>query len=134
MQNLQHPNPDIQAQPATPDLFTRTAARKRKRGPIERFRHQVEGGSHREFDLGDNRTRWTLKELMKSRARGISTVEYPGVRLSEYVRQLRHDYGLVIETVDVPHEGQFPGLHGIYILKSHVELLDFAPTKAKEAA
>ncbi len=65
----------------------------------------------------------TLCKLIKAGAVGLTTIEYPAPRTSDYVFKLRKR-GFIIETVTEPHGGDFPGHHGRYFLRSKVECLD----------
>lgn len=65
----------------------------------------------------------TLNALVAAGDRGIITVELSNtwaLRLGAYIHQLRHDYGLHIETIREEHDG---GFHGRYFLKTPVVLL-----------
>ena len=65
------------------------------------------------------RLRWALEELLKAGAKGCTPILNPAPRWSAYVHELR-DMGVEIETVTEPHEGNFPGHHGRYVLRSGV--------------
>lgn len=65
------------------------------------------------------RTRWALEEMRKAGLRGITSVENPAPRLAAYVHCLR-ELGVEIDTVTEPHDGDFPGHHGRYVLRSGV--------------
>lgn len=65
------------------------------------------------------RDRWTLEQLRKAGARGCTPINNPAPRWSAYVFNLR-DIGVEIETITEPHEGDFPGHHGRYVLRSRV--------------
>ncbi|MDQ0998088.1 hypothetical protein QFZ34_003270 [Phyllobacterium ifriqiyense] len=69
------------------------------------------------------RVAWTAEQLVKAGSQGITTVQFPGVRLSEHVRVLRHDFGIEIETIVEKHDGPFPGSHGIYKLVTELAVL-----------
>jgi hypothetical protein len=62
----------------------------------------------------------TLSKLIEAGRDGLTTIEYPAPRTSDYVLKLRKR-GFVIETLTEPHGGDFPGHHGRYILRSRVE-------------
>jgi len=68
------------------------------------------------------RTAWALYQLMTAGLRGISTVANPAPRLSAYVHSLR-EIGIIIDTVPEKHGGDFPGIHGRYVLRSKVSAL-----------
>lgn len=67
-----------------------------------------------------------LRALVEAGPKGITSQDVGGwaVRLSHYVFKLRTVYGLVIETVEERHGGEFPGHHGRYFLRSNVRILD----------
>ena len=65
------------------------------------------------------RDRWALEELRMAGAKGCVPIENPAPRWSAYVFNLR-DLGLEILTINEPHEGDFPGRHGRYVLRSAV--------------
>ncbi|MGN7772170.1 winged helix domain-containing protein [Phyllobacterium sp. 22552] len=69
------------------------------------------------------RVAWTAEQLVKAGSQGITTMQFPGVRLSEHVRVLRHDFGIEIETIVEKHDGPFPGSHGIYKLVTELVIL-----------
>ena len=66
------------------------------------------------------RQEWTLDRLIRAGAEGCTTVTDPAPRWSSYVHRLRRK-GLIIETVYEPHSGSWPGMHGRYFLRSHIE-------------
>lgn len=69
------------------------------------------------------RDAWALSELVKAGPRGCTPIDNPGPRWSGYVFNLKHNYGLVIETVHEPHGGPFAGIHARYVLRSAVKIL-----------
>lgn len=77
----------------------------------------------------------TLCKLIEAGAEGLTTIEYPAPRTSDYVFKLRKR-GFVIETLTEPHDGPFPGHHGRYILRSKVERpsADLAPRPSADHA
>ena len=72
------------------------------------------------------RPNWFLDVLLAAGARGATSLEHPGARLSDCVLKLRRA-GFRIETIDEKHSGQFGGIHGRYVMKSKVERLDVVP-------
>ena len=64
----------------------------------------------------------TLCKLIDAGANGLTTLEYPAPRTSDYVFKLRRR-GFVIDTITESHGGDFPGHHGRYVLRSRVERL-----------
>lgn len=75
------------------------------------------GGVFRIFVSG--RDRWALEELRKASVKGCTPIKNPAPRWSGYVFNLR-ELGVEIETITEPHEGDFPGHHGRYVLRSCV--------------
>ncbi len=69
------------------------------------------------------RDAWALKNLVRAGKSGCTPIDHPGPRWSHYVFKLR-GRGIVIETVDEPHGGQFAGTHARYVLRSDVEIID----------
>jgi hypothetical protein len=72
------------------------------------------------------RAMWFLGELVKAGAAGVTTVAYPGVRISDCLLKLRRA-GVDVRTVYEPHAGEFAGRHGRHVLESAVELLPDDP-------
>jgi hypothetical protein len=66
-----------------------------------------------------SRTRWALDRLRASGERGCTPITQRAPRWSAYVQELRA-LDIEIETVREPHEGDFPGWHGRYMLRCHV--------------
>lgn len=70
-----------------------------------------------------NKPAMVLRELINHKNKGRTALELSNtwaLRLSEYIRQLRHDYGIHIEMVREDHEG---GWHGRYFLRSDVKFI-----------
>lgn len=65
------------------------------------------------------RDRWALEELREAGGKGCKPIENPAPRWSAYVFNLR-EIGVEIETVTEAHEGDFPGHHARYVLRSVV--------------
>lgn len=65
------------------------------------------------------RDRWALEQLRKAGGKGCTPVENPAPRWSAYVFNLR-ELGVEVETITEPHEGDFPGHHARYVLRSGV--------------
>ncbi len=66
------------------------------------------------------RVAWFLDELIEAGASGRTSLDHPGVRLSDCVLKLRRG-GVLIETHDEEHGGRFAGRHGRYTLASKIE-------------
>jgi Winged helix domain len=69
------------------------------------------------------RDAWALLELAKAGPWGCTPIDNPGPRWSGYVFKLKRHHGLDIETMHEGHEGQFPGTHARYVLRSAVEVV-----------
>lgn len=65
------------------------------------------------------RNGWTLLQLLRAWPKGISTLERPALRWSQYVMLLRR-HGVTIETTLEKHDGAFSGEHGRYRLLDRV--------------
>ncbi|WP_297538318.1 hypothetical protein [Roseovarius sp.] len=71
--------------------------------------------------LVSGRERWALEQLRKAGNKGCTLIDNPAPRWAAYVHDLRA-MGVEIETVTEPHEGDFPGHHARYVLRSGVSL------------
>ncbi|ACP23932.1 hypothetical protein NGR_c01290 [Sinorhizobium fredii NGR234] len=69
------------------------------------------------------RPAWALELLIDAGSAGCTPITDPGPRWSSYVHILRKRSGLVIDTLRETHDGQFPGTHARYVLRSPVEVL-----------
>ena len=69
------------------------------------------------------RKAWALERLIAAGDQGCTPIDTPGPRWADYVHKLRRKHGVVIETIDEPHGGPFPGHHARYRLVSKVEIL-----------
>ncbi len=70
------------------------------------------------------RDAWALDELVKAGSRGCTPIDNPAPRWSAYVHDLRHEYGINIETITESHGGQFAGTHARYVLRDDVEIVE----------
>ncbi|MGL5362988.1 MAG: winged helix domain-containing protein [Bosea sp. (in: a-proteobacteria)] len=68
------------------------------------------------------RDAWTLARLIEAGDKGVTPLERPAPRWSEYVRRLRRA-GLTIETITEKHGGPYSGHHGRYVLRSAITVL-----------
>jgi hypothetical protein len=64
---------------------------------------------------------------------GISSLHFHGLRLSHYVKVLRDDYGFNIDTDLAEHGGNYPGRHGVYRLRSRLEIVKVARASGGKA-
>lgn len=69
------------------------------------------------------RDAWALSELLRAGPRGCTPIDNPGPRWSGYVHNLRHRYGLAVQTIHENHGGQFAGSHARYILRAQAEII-----------
>ena len=90
---------------------------------IQRQRARVifEGAHGPLSDIVTGRPLWTLQQIVRAGARGVTPIERPAPRWSHCVHQLRA-IGLDIETIREEHGGDFPGHHGRYVLRSPVAI------------
>ncbi len=96
-----------------------------------RFRIRVlisEGGFAREKEI-NGRDGWALFQLIQAGETGCTSVENPGPRWSAYIYNLRHKFGIEVETTREAHEGQFAGSHARYILRSSVMIIEVNQTE-----
>lgn len=70
----------------------------------------------------DGREGWAALELIDAGERGITAFDYPGVRVADSVFKLRRR-GILIETVQESHGGQFRGQHARYIARTKLTVL-----------
>jgi hypothetical protein len=61
-----------------------------------------------------------LDEMYKAGPEGITTIQFPGVRVSAGILHLRRA-GIDVQTIYEPHGGEFAGRHGRFVLRSRVE-------------
>jgi hypothetical protein len=73
---------------------------------------------------------WAMEQLLAAGECGCTPIDNPAPRWSGYVFNLRQ-MGFEIETLHEPHNGQFPGTHARYVLRSEVLL---TPVEQEEAA
>ena len=76
----------------------------------------------REFSF-KGRLAWTMVQLIDAGSHGVTPIERPAPRWSDYVFQLRN-LGIDIETIREKHGGVFSGDHGRYVLHSDVRLIE----------
>jgi len=87
----------------------------------------LEDGSVKRYT---GRQAWTLQQLVASGSSGITPIERPAPRWSDYVLHLRRS-GLTIETIPEKHSGLFAGIHGRYVLHDKVKLETVKAEKKK---
>jgi hypothetical protein len=69
------------------------------------------------------RDAWALSELISARNSGVTPIDRPAPRWSQYIHKLRRA-GFNIETIDEKHGGAFSGTHGRYVLRSAVRIIE----------
>lgn len=69
-------------------------------------------------------------EEMIAKPEGITSIDYPGVRVADAILKLRKA-GVDVKTIHEPHAGEFAGRHARYVLRSRVTRL---PRQQQEAA
>jgi hypothetical protein len=67
------------------------------------------------------RVRWALDQLRAAGTTGCTPIDNPAPRWSAYIFDLR-GMGIEIETITETHDGDFPGHHARYVLRSGVSL------------
>lgn len=67
------------------------------------------------------RAAWALRHLIDAGSAGLTTIDKPGPRWSDYVFKLRRA-GLAIETEHEAHGGPFAGTHARYRLQTPVRI------------
>ena len=80
----------------------------------------IGGGPPRKFT---GRPAWALEQLVRAGRAGLTTLERPAPRWSDYIFKLRRG-GVPIVTEHEPHGGPFSGSHGRYRLTVPVEILE----------
>jgi hypothetical protein len=68
------------------------------------------------------RDKWALDRLREAGRKGCTPMTEPAPRWSAYIHNLRK-LGVEIETITEPHEGDFPGHHARYVLRSAVSVI-----------
>jgi len=77
------------------------------------------------------REAWTLDHLMQAGDNGITPIERPAPRWSEYVRGLR-EKTVKIETIPEKHKGPYSGTHGRYVLRSDIEVVERVDAESQQ--
>lgn len=68
------------------------------------------------------RLAWTMRQLIDASGRGVTPLERPALRWSDYVFKLRRR-GIPIVTEREDHGGDYPGQHARYRLSAPVEIV-----------
>ena len=74
------------------------------------------------WELCRGRVAQALTMLAAKGERGLTSLEIGNARLSAAIFRLRREHGLTIITETENHSGPFAGHHGVYILKTPIEL------------
>jgi hypothetical protein len=69
------------------------------------------------------RAEFFLEEMLAAGPGGITTIDYPGVRVGDAIHKLRKA-GVSINTTYEEHGGEFAGHHGRYVLLSKIVRID----------
>lgn len=93
-------------------------------GDLERIKKLV----IRRFDTGETlsttgRESWCLGQLISYGKIGVTPIERPAPRWSDYVFRLRKR-GLPVQTIDEKHGGTYRGVHARYVLPLECEILE----------
>jgi hypothetical protein len=73
------------------------------------------------------REAWMAHLLIERGEQGVTTLDTPGARLSQYVMKIRRQ-GVVIETIPVKHSGPYAGTHDRYVLRSPLSIVKVVRT------
>lgn len=60
-----------------------------------------------------------ILEDMIARPDGITSIDYPGVRVADGIFKIRKA-GVAVETIYEAHDGEYAGCHALYVLRSRV--------------
>ena len=93
------------------------------RGDIEKIKRL----SVRRLDTGEElategREAWCLAQLVLTGNKGVTPIERPAPRWSDYVFKLRKR-GLPVQTIDEAHGGPYRGTHARYLLDVPMAIL-----------
>jgi hypothetical protein len=69
------------------------------------------------------RPAWLAPELIRLGETGLRKVDTPAIAVAKYVWQLRHEAGIIIETIMEDHGGPFAGRHARYVLKTPLRII-----------
>ncbi|NDR59198.1 winged helix domain-containing protein [Aliiruegeria sabulilitoris] len=82
--------------------------------------YRVQNGSDDPFRINiTGRVNWAMEQLLAAGDNGCTPIFHPAPRWSHYIWVLRGEC-VEIETIHEPHEGEFPGTHACYVLRSQV--------------
>ncbi|MEM9043253.1 MAG: hypothetical protein AAGC81_01055 [Pseudomonadota bacterium] len=71
--------------------------------------------------LLSGRVLWAIQELLRAGPKGITSIDYPGIRLAHFIFMLRKQ-GFAIVTEREAHGGQFPASHPRYRLHTQARI------------
>lgn len=69
------------------------------------------------------REAWACRELIRAGDAGVSSLHHIGPRLAHYCMKIRRA-GILIETVKQPHGGPYVGWHGVYKLRTKLDVIE----------
>jgi hypothetical protein len=87
--------------------------------PITAIRFRVDGKER----TAKGRSAWALAELVAAGDAGCTPILRPAPRWSDYVFRLKK-LDLVIDTIHEKHGGAYAGTHGLYVLRSPIEIIE----------
>ena len=94
--------------------------------------YEVQNGDAKPFPVViTGRDNWAMEQLIAAGTTDCTPFSHPAPRWSHYIWKLRGE-GVDIETIHEKHEGEFPGTHARYVLRSKVT--PAAGFKVEEAA
>lgn len=109
-----------------PDTSKTPLRQQRRRGEHRITGLVFEGEEMPRRITATGRVAQALETLVHRGQRGVTAAEISSwaLRLSHYILMLRTEHDLDIETIREDHQGDFPGWHGRYVLRSRVTLID----------
>ena len=119
---MTHERPRGEREGGTGATGTRTAGTAHERPRKLVLAYERPNGS---TGIVSGRVAWTLRHLVNAGRKGVTPIERPAPRWSDYVFRLRA-LGFPIVTHPERHGGQFAGNHGRYELRERVEIRDLS--------
>ncbi len=89
------------------------------KAPVTLLRFRLEGQER----TAKGRVAWALNELVMAGPEGITSLQNPAPRMSDYIFKARK-LGVDIETIHEGHGGAYAGHHGRYRLQSDIEVIE----------
>jgi hypothetical protein len=81
------------------------------------------GGTNGPIFTFHDRPAWALDRLIEVGESGVTTLDWPAPRWSQYILMFRR-HGIAIETILERHDGPYAGLRGRYILRCPAKIID----------